>query len=81
MTQYQAMHAEYVQILQNRVGIRFVSSETMIVRNARGRVILYIVGEFEPMTLRDYYGQDTLTWRVCLVFGQIDRALLFLNDL
>ncbi len=41
--QYRAMHAKYVQVLQNRVGIRVVPSETVMVRNARGRVILYIV--------------------------------------
>lgn len=39
---YEALYAEYVQVLHNRIGIQVVPSETIRVRNARGRVILYI---------------------------------------
>ncbi len=41
--QYQAMYAEYVQVLQKRIGIRVVPSDTVMVRDARDRAILYIV--------------------------------------
>ncbi len=41
--QYQAMYTEYVQVLQNRIGIRVVPSDTVMVRDTRDRVILYIV--------------------------------------
>ncbi len=40
---YEALYAEYVDVLRHRIGIQVVPSETVRVRNAIGRTILYIV--------------------------------------
>ncbi|HIP96973.1 MAG TPA: hypothetical protein EYH32_07145, partial [Anaerolineae bacterium] len=44
---YEALYAEYVQVLQERIGIRVVPSETIRL-TGRGRVIVYIVQEKFP---------------------------------
>jgi hypothetical protein len=48
VTQYEALYSEYVDVLQNRVGIQVVSGELVKLRNQQGRWVVYIAQEKLP---------------------------------